>query len=354
MKRGIKLFSILALAFLVSCGDEAVKQSSVRNVKCETISGVASSVSTVFYTAKLIPAVSANVSFRLSGTVESVLVNEGQLVKKGSVLALMDKRDYELQLAATEAEHSALSGEVARVVELYEAESVTVNDYEKAVNGLKRMEAKLALHRNALADTRLVAPFDAYVDKVIYNGGETVAAGMPVVKLISNELPEVEINISVDDYLRASELQSASVRVDKLGAKSYELKPKSLTKKANLNQLYTQVFTLGEEAKSEGLTAGMTASVTLNFTTEGGNSVVIPFSAVVNEGGSTFVWLMLNGEATKREVELLNINSKGEAFVVGNIAQGDTLITAGLRTLREGQKVKALAIKSETNIGGVL
>ena len=42
-----------------------------------------------------------------------------------------------------------------------------MNDYDKAVAGIKQITAKYNAHKNALADTRLTAPFDGYIQKNI-------------------------------------------------------------------------------------------------------------------------------------------------------------------------------------------
>ena len=113
-----------------------------------------------------------------------------------------------LQLAATEAEYKQVKAEAERVIRLYEKQSVSENDYDKAVSGLQQITAKYNAHRNALADTRLTAPFDGYVQKIHYDAGETVAAGMPVVSLISSSAPEVEINIPASEFIRSDEFKT--------------------------------------------------------------------------------------------------------------------------------------------------
>lgn len=65
----------------------------------------------------------------------------------------------------TEAEFRQVKGEAERVIELYNRKSVPVNDYEKAVYGLRQITAKYNAHRNALEDTRLLAPFDGIFKK---------------------------------------------------------------------------------------------------------------------------------------------------------------------------------------------
>ena len=84
-------------------------------------------------------------------------------MSKGQLLAELDPRDYQLQYNATRAEYSQVKGESDRVIELYRRGSVSVNEYDKAVAAKKRITALYNVHRNALNDTRLKAPFDGYI-----------------------------------------------------------------------------------------------------------------------------------------------------------------------------------------------
>ena len=126
----------------------------------------------------------------------------GNFVRKGQVLAQIDQRDYEIQLAATEAEYNQVKNEAERVIALYKKDVVTENQYYKAVHGLEQITAKYDSHKNALADTKLIAPYNGYVQKTYYSARETVGAGMPVVAMIGTATMEVEINIPRTYMLR--------------------------------------------------------------------------------------------------------------------------------------------------------
>ncbi len=68
--------------------------------------------------------------------------------------------------------------------------------------GLHRIEAKLKAHQNALNDTKLNAPFSGYVQKIYFNDGEMVKAGLPFLSLVSTSVLQVETYISVPITLK--------------------------------------------------------------------------------------------------------------------------------------------------------
>ena len=210
----------------------------------------------------------------------------------------MDSRDYALQLAATEAEYKQVKAEAERVIRLYEKQSVSENDYDKAVSGLQQITAKYNAHRNALADTRLTAPFDGYVQKIHYDAGETVAAGMPVVSLISSSAPEVEINIPASEFIRSDEFETYRCSSEIYPDREFPLELVSISRKANLNQLYTARLRFLPTGPDTPLTPGMSVMVTIGLRSGTTGAVKIPLSAMLEHDGTPAVWVYNPADST--------------------------------------------------------
>ena len=149
-------------------------------VKTETVKNYENELQ-VTYPGRVKAAADVDLAFRVAGPIIRIPVQVGSFVRKGEVIAEIDPRDYELQYKATEAEYKQIKSEAERVIELYNRKSVPENDYDKAVYGLQQITSKYNAHKNALKDTRLVAPFDGYIQKKYFDTDETVAAGMPVI-----------------------------------------------------------------------------------------------------------------------------------------------------------------------------
>ncbi len=351
MKLSVIVFTAL---IAISCAENSGNTASTRKVKCEAVQNITQLNATSIYPGKIEAAKEVNRAFRVAGVVEQIKVKEGDFVAEGRVIATMDNRDYKLQLAATQAEYNAIKGEVERIVQLYKEESVTANDYDKAVNGLKQIEAKLESHKNALADTELTAPFAGYIQKIFFDRGATVAAGTPILSIVSSSAPEVVVNIPANEYLKRDEMVSASATSELYGVEKFELKHIGTTHKANLNQLYTARFQMVATKGTSLPSPGMSVMVTLNYSDSEKQLVSIPFSAVVERDGATAVWILEGGKATLRKVEVENVNSDGRAIIGGGIYAGEVVITAGVNSLKEGQAVEPLTKASNSNIGNIL
>jgi RND family efflux transporter MFP subunit len=258
-------------------------------------------------------------------------------------------------LNATEAEYKQIKAEAERVISLYERGSIAPNDYDKAVYGLNQITAKYDAHKNALSDTKLRAQFDGYVQQRLFDAGETVSAGMPVVSMISTNQPEVEINIPSSDFIRRDQFESFSCTVDIYPGKTFLLELIGIAQKANLNQLYTVRMKIKDDTKQ--LPApGMTTTVTIQFKDGKSTLVSIPLSAVFETEGTSAVWIYKQDTQTveARIIKIQEIHIDGTVVVSNGLNEGEIVVSTGVHVLRTDEKVKLLPVVSPTNAGGLL
>jgi RND family efflux transporter MFP subunit len=296
-----------------------------------------------------------NLAFRISGTIAKVYAKEGLFVRKGQTLAELDSRDYAIQLQATEAEYRQVKAEAERIIALYEKNGVTPNDYDKAVYGLRQITAKYEAHRNALADVKLCAPFDGYVQKRFFEAGETVGAGTPVVSMIGTGAPEVEINIPASDFIRRDRFDSFVCTADIYPGRTFPLELTGVAQKANLNQLYAVRLRI-RDAEQPLPSPGMSVMASIVFKPENTAAVGIPLSAVFETDGASTVWVYDGNTRTvaSRRVTLSSVPADGTAVVSEGLQAGEVVVTAGVHSLREGETVRLLPAASPTNAGGLL
>jgi RND family efflux transporter MFP subunit len=342
------------LVLLVGCKENRQAGEVVKTIKADTVRiyGLAGSIQ---FPGKVTAPSDINLAFRVSGPIGNVYARVGAHVKKGELLAQIDPRDYELQLAATEAEYNKIKAEVDRVTELYEKGSVTPNDYDKARYGYQQISAKLHAHRNALNDTKLVAPVDGYIQKRLFEPGETVGAGIPVISMIAAGSGEVEINIPSTEYVRRNQFADYSCRAEVFPGVTFPLELIGITPQANANQLYTMRLRL-KNSSDELPGPGMSVMVTIQFRNEETTTFSIPLSAVFELENTATVWVYDSTSETvaTRKITISEILKDGRAVVSSGLQQGELVVTAGIHTLKEGQKVKLLPVVTVTNVGGLL
>ena len=262
MRRLDFLLTGFLAVLLTSCGQRVQNTDSKPAVKIDTVLSADRQIALQF-PGRVKAAQDISLSFRVSGTIQYMHVNDGAYVRKGQLLAELDPTDYQIQLDAAEAEYQSVKAEAERVMALYKENVTTPDANDKAVYGLRQITAKYNHAKDQLAYTRLYAPFNGYVQKRLFDSHETVAAGMPVVSIISEGSPEVEINLPAVEYIRRQQFTRYYCTFDIYPHQRYALELISVTPKANANQLYTMRLQLKKEDKQAVPSPGMNTMVTI-------------------------------------------------------------------------------------------
>lgn len=346
----ILLFSILFWC----CGSNDQPGRITRKVKIETVKA-ADTVELREFPGRVLENAELNLSFRVAGPVSDIKVREGDFVKAGQLVAQMDRRDYLTRLSAAEAQYEQVKAEAERVIELYERSSVPVNEYDKAVSGLKMAESKLEHARQQLNDTRLVAPVSGYIQRVNFSQNELVDAGMPVLSLLDVSQYQVEVDVPVSVYTRRDDIISFSGVVTAMPEVAFDLRLLGINRKANQNQLYRMNLAFSPGSNPD-LASGMDVMVNILFRDDAEHVVCVPVTALFSEDGDTFVWVYDSATQTvrSREVAAGKPAGEGRIKIISGLQPGEQVVVAGVTLIGENERVEPLEPVSETNVGGLL
>lgn len=165
------------------------------------------------YVGTALPKHEAELGPRMSGTLASVEVQEGQRVKKGQVLFRLDTRSTRLGVAQAEAalqgaiiardnarrelerqQALAAKGTVAAAV-LERAEAA----FNSAQNGVSQAEVALSMARRGTADSAVVSPIDGIVTRKLKDVGETVTMMPPTVVVIVQDQSVIEVRAQIPE-----------------------------------------------------------------------------------------------------------------------------------------------------------
>lgn len=357
MRRVVYAASVVLLMIgEVSCSKGEKPKENVPIVDVVAVKGLGDMSATTF-TGKTKAVSEVNLAFRVSGTIQQVLVREGDVVRKGQVVAVMDGRDYEVQLAATQAEYEQVKVDAERVMALYAEGNTTASNNDKARYGLQQITQKLANHRNQLADTRLRSPLDGYVQSNLHEAGETVSAGMPILSVFGGGDTEVEIHLSAEDFARLGQFRSFYCKFDVTGQEAFPLSIVRTSQEANASQLYQVRLKFDEKINGKHITPGMTAMVYAEVENRGTDGVVsVPSSAVFRSDGEVqvFIYDAESGTVQSRPVHVSAVHRDGTASIDSGLQVGDSVISSGVHHVKSGQKVKRLQPPSTSNVGGLL
>ncbi len=319
----------------------------------------------------------ADLSFRVSGTLNKILVEKGASVKKGQLLATLDPRDFNTRvqqaqssLAQAQAQFKDAEANFKRYENLYKQKVVpkaTYDTYKTQLDvthsAVNTASTQVKSARDALKDTELRAPFDGVIaDRKIENF-QDITAKQTIFSLqdISNleivfNIPDTDVllaplpNISKIDELFTNDGKFFKINAhfDAIPDKVFPLKLKEVATQANSTTNTYPVTATMKHQKDLRLLPGMAVTVEVDFSDENkksetNNTFLVPSTAILNESNNNYVWIFDNGTAKKIPVKIGTMQNNGNIEIQNsNLKNNDLIITAGVYFLREGQKVRLM------------
>lgn len=346
--RSIYFLIILSLILISGCKkkQEEIKADPVKPVKVITVQTGQEEVS-ISTPGRVRAARRSELSFKVSGPLEELPIEEGQIVKKGELIAKIQPRDFQTAVNEAKARELEAEQQYRRYKELYSKKQVSKADFDRYRAARDIARARLDDAQNALKDTSLLAPFDGVIATRYVENFQKVQAKEPIAFL--QLIDELEVLIDVPELTMARFRQSENVTItatfDAVVGKKYPLQVKEFSTNADPATQTFQVVLLMDQPEEANILPGMTANVIA--TTEGGDKtealIIIPAIAVLNDSENTnYVWL-LNKETmtvTKTSVDIGRMEGSKNVIVTKGLKSGDHVITAGVTKLREGIKVR--------------
>lgn len=298
------------------------------------------------------PQVSADLAFRLLGRVVSRDVKVGDIVSKGTTIATLDPTALELAVQAAKAELSNAEAQFANAAaseerqrQLLASANTTQAVFDAAQQARKaaeanveRAKASLAKAQEQLGYARLFSDFDGVITAVGAEVGQTVSPGQTVVTVARSDLREAVVDIPdqlTGDLAAGTPFQVIlqSLPTIQTEAKLREIAPQSegSTRTRRVKLTLTdppQAFRLG-------------STVTATRMTKVTPTIELPLSALLEKDGADKVWIV-DPQTSSVSAKEIKLAAKGAAtFIVAEgLDAGMRVVTAGVHSLSEGQKVK--------------
>jgi membrane fusion protein, multidrug efflux system len=352
-QRALSPFLLLASVLAVAgCSRPAPAPEPVRAVR--TVSVSPGAVAPAFeYAAEVRARVESRLSFRVGGKLVRRQAQVGQTVRAGELLAELDPEDLRLaqaaaQAAVTAAEASAVQARAdhQRFQALHAQGFISAAELERRSTTLRAAEAQLAQARaqgavqgNQAGYSRLLAPAAGVVLATEAEPGTVLATGSPVLRLAHAGPRDVVFAVPEDrvDALRALRGRPQALTVRLWGRP--DALPATVREVAAAADPATRTFQVKADLGAAAVDLGQTASVTVPVPSVDG-VLRLPLSALAEQGGRTVVWVLDPATMTVRSqpVQLGGADANA-AVIVGGLAAGAEVVTAGVHVLGEGQRV---------------
>ena len=307
MRRIYALLLIVSIGYGCSQnGSKSVKAPT--RVKVEAVSSAKGNSSRA-YVGTVEENQATAVSFTSMGMVTRVYVTEGQSVRRGQLIAVMDDTQARNLLSGAEAGMQQANDALQRYGMLHENGSLPEVKWVEVQSKVAQAKSQLQIARKNLADCSLTAPVNGIIGKVSVNAGETALPSQTVATIL--DISKVKVKVSVPDtkISSISENTPSSVKVDAIDM----LFEGGKIEKGVQADLLTRTYDI---------------------------SINVPISVVQKRtDGSTFVWTVSEDSTAHRANIKTGSVSGNDIIIEEGLSEGTLIVAEGYQKLGEGSKV---------------
>lgn len=277
------------------------------------------------------------------GTLLSVLVKEGQSVRKGQLLAKIDDGGLAAQLSQLQVQADLAQTTFERQKRLWDQKIGSEIQFLQAKTQYESVQNSVSQLRSQLAKTNVTAPFSGTIDEIISQQGTNVSPGTPIMRIVS--LDDMYIDVEVPEKYLSNIEKGTTVKINfPILKDTIESKVRQVSSYINPSNRSFKIQVDVPNKKGQ-IKPNLTARVNINdYTNE--KAILIPQSIVSeNADGEQYAYVVKDKDtgdiAVAKRVIIKTGRTQGDLIeVLEGIESGDEIIDEGARRVQDNQKVK--------------
>ena len=342
MNRSISIigFAVVAALCLSNCGNKQSTEPAAKIIPVKVMDiGFSAHSFGRNYVGTVEESSAVSLSFSGMGTIERVLVSEGERVRKGQLLASLNAGTAHNAYDVAKSTLNQAQDAYNRLKPLHDKGSITDIQFIEVESGLEKAKAMEAIAKKSVEDCNLYAPMNGVISKRSVEEGVNVMPGLSAFKLVSIDDVNVVASIPENEIGSVKTGQTATVTVPAIGQQEYKGAVDKKGVEGNpVSRTYSIKIKIGNP-KSE-LMPGMVCKVFLPNEADDTQKIVIPNRSVqISPDNKKFVWLA-DGNTAKRRFITVGALSDYGIIVENGLSAGDRLIVEGYTKISEGMKIQ--------------
>ncbi len=277
------------------------------------------------------------ISTEMPGTITKINVKVGDEVSKGQVLAETDARAIIQGMAELQTNTDLVNQLYEKQKNLWDQKIGTEIQFLQAKTNKESMEKRMATLQEQLRMSRIISPIDGTVDAVDIKLGQTVAPGMPSIRVINYSNLKVKADVA-ENY--ASKIRKGSPVIVRFpDSKDSLVTTVNFVSRAinNSTRSFTVEVLLNDKKEYH---PNMVAKLSINDYQSPKPTITVPVRIIQkDENNASFVYLVSNGKAKKQLVST-GKEYNGKAEIKSGLNEGDKVVTAGYDVINEGDAIE--------------
>ncbi|MFD1769753.1 efflux RND transporter periplasmic adaptor subunit [Sphingobacterium suaedae] len=272
----------------------------------------------------------------ISGIVEAINFSEGGIVNNGQTLVQINDAELKAQLAQAKTRNNLAAENERRAKLLLEKEAISQEEYDIASADFRTAKSQIELIEAQLAKTLIRAPFSGRIGLRNISKGSYITPTTDIAQLVNMSKVKVQFSIPEKYANRVQKGNGIKFTVqelqDEFTGRIYAIEP---TVEATTRTLRVRAFADNAQGK---LIPGTFANIIFPLeTVEKG--LLVPAEALIPIQNGKKLFVQQNGVAKEIIVETGG-RTDAEVLILKGINEGDTILTSGVMSLRDGSPVK--------------
>ncbi len=278
-----------------------------------------------------------NFSSETAGRVVSVLVKEGDRVKKGQPLAVIKIDNLNIELQSAKENYQNASQDKLRFENAFKTGGVTRQQLDQAELALKNAEFKVEQAKVKIADANIRASIDGTVNKRYIEPGAVLNPGTQLFELVDVSRLKLKVQVNESQVAQLKTGDKVKVKVSVYPDKVFEGVIRFIAAKSD-DALNFPVEIEMANTNNSGVKAGMFATAVFSFP-PAAPSLIVPRSAFLGSVNSNQIFLVKNGNEAKLHQVVSGRILGEDVEVLEGLEEQDKVVVSGQVNLTDGAKL---------------
>jgi membrane fusion protein (multidrug efflux system) len=278
----------------------------------------------------------AQVVAKTSGVVLRILVEEGDQVTRGALLAQLENDRQRLSLAQASANLRKVQNDLKRQTELFNRKLIGSGVFEQLKFDLETQKASYDIAVLELSYTEIRAPISGTLSQRLVKLGNQINLGQTLFRIDDFDPLEARVAVPERDMQAIKAGQPVQMLVDAMPDKVFVGTVGRVSPVVDPKTGTFDVIAQFNDA-SQTLRSGMFGRVNIVTATHD-NTLVVPRVALLTEDGAAAVYVVAGGRVARKSVRV-GFTGDGRSEILEGLTAGDQVITLGQNAVREGSLV---------------
>ena len=329
------LIGITFSVIITGCTNKDIVQQTDENVKIKTTKVQEIEYNNqVITSGKIVSNEESKLSFKTGGVISSILVKEGDKVKKDQILAVLNLSEINARVDQAKLALDKAERDYERAKNLYEDSVATLEQFQNATTGLQFAKSNVEIAEFNLKFSSIKAPSDGVILKKLAEENELVGQGYPVFIFGSSDKNWIlKTNVADKDAVLIELGDLATVVLDAYPNTQFDAKVSEIGKFADP---YTGTYEieLNIDPGNKNFVSGLIAKVIIT-TNKAEKYIIVPYVSLIeaneNEG---FIYRIENNQIKKLTINIAKLVDEGILVIANGLKPGDEIVTEGVNYIK--------------------